>query len=90
MRFSPSAPAPAKARHRLSDTPTGVPVFIASADTLKIAHRLVLLGLIDGTEVVVESRGRSGEIILVSTDGRFLISARHAEHIWVGYPPAQA
>lgn len=56
---------------------------IVDGATLATQRRMLVLGLVDGIEIEIETRGRHGDVIIICDAARYLISAFHAEHIWV-------
>lgn len=68
---------------RLSDTPTGARVLIERGNDPMIERRLIILGLIDGVEIEIESRGRRGDLIVKAAGDRFHITSHEAQRIRV-------
>lgn len=63
--------------------PTGQDACIAFTRHANTGRRMLVLGLLDGVGVNVESRDRNGDLIIVADGNRYHVRARHAERIWV-------
>lgn len=83
---SDSAMKPADERsipRRLGDLPSGETAVISHANDASTLRRLILLGLIDGAVVCIESRGRCADLVVEAEGARFHLTARDADNIWV-------
>jgi Fe2+ transport system protein FeoA len=70
-------------RKPLAEILTGEKVVLQGSDDRIIAQRMLLHGLIDGTEVEIETRSRNGDLIIVADGARFHVPAHQAGSIWV-------
>ena len=70
-------------RKRLSDVLTGERAVIVRSENPIIDRRMMVLGLIDGVEVEIETRDRRGDLVLITEGKRFHILAHYAKKIWV-------
>lgn len=73
----------AQRRCRLSAVPTGQRVTIVSTRDPAAGYRMVLLGLVDGVEVEVETRGPDGDLVVAVDGRRFFLPHPIADRIWV-------
>lgn len=73
----------ARAGRRLNRMLTGERATITHADDPATERRMIMLGLIDGVELEIETRGRGGDLIVIAEGDRYHIPARFAENIWV-------
>jgi Fe2+ transport system protein FeoA len=70
-------------RLRLSEALAGEHSTISHGGTPVVERLMCMLGLIDGVEIFIETRGRCGDLIIAAEGERFHIPLHHAEHIWV-------
>ena len=68
---------------RLSELRTGEAALIAFTRHAQTGRRMLVLGLVDGVRIEIETRDRNGDLIIVAGGDRFHVRARHAELIWV-------
>jgi Fe2+ transport system protein FeoA len=68
---------------RLSELRTGEQATIAFTRSRPTGRRMLVLGLIDGVRIQVETRDRNGDLIITAEGGRFHVRSSHAERIWV-------
>ena len=73
----------ASKRKRLSEVLTGERAIIVRSESPIIDRRMMVLGLIDGVEIEIETRGRRGDLVLLTEGKRFHILGHYADKIWV-------
>lgn len=81
-RIGSSATGQSRLR-RLSELDTGDAAAIAFTRNANTGRRMLVLGLVDGVRIQIESRDRNGDLIIAADGDRFHVRARHADSIWV-------
>ena len=68
---------------RLSQIRVGQRVRVAYTHSRTAEHRLMMCGLVDGVELLVEQHSYAGDLVVQGDVGRYHISSHMAPEIWV-------